>query len=325
MITRQDLVAVTGGTGFIGRHLVRLLLSKAKSVRVLTRDVRKAKSLLPEATEYFEGDLFDTQQLSRFFSGAEYVFHLASELKDKRLMYKTNVLGTKNILGVLQETQPKKFIYLSSAGVAGQKEYRIIDEETPCSPSNEYEQSKWDAERLVRGLTWQSRIHVSILRPTNVIGENKDNPKDSFYQLIRQIKKKHFFYIGQGKGAANYVYVQDVARALIFLSESDTANGGIYIINDQFSMRDIVEHIKTCCHVSSQTVSLPYFPVLAASTVVHAFYPGFVLSPSRVRALHSPYQYSSQKIEKQLGFRFEYGIKNGLKRTIEWLEGKGWL
>jgi dihydroflavonol-4-reductase len=325
MMMKSAIAAVTGGTGFIGRHLVRLLLSKDKSVRVLTRDIRKAKSLLPETIEYFEGDLSDTQQLSRFLSGTEYVFHLASELKDKRLMYKTNVLGTKNILDVLKETQPKKFIYLSSAGVTGQKKYRIINEETPCNPSSEYERSKWEAEESVREFAAGSDIPVAILRPTNVIGEDKDNPEDSFYQLIRQIKKNRFFHIEQGRGAANYVYVGDVVQALCILSESDAANGGVYIINDQSSMRDIVEHIKTCCHIDSPTVSLAYLPVLAVSTVVHAFYPGFVLSPSRVKALHSPYQFSSQKIEKQLGFRFEYGIKNGLKRTIEWLEGKGWL
>lgn len=304
---------------------MRLLLSKNKSVRVLTRDIHKAKSFLPEAIEYFEGDLSDTQQLSRFLSGAEYVFHLASELRNKGLMRKTNVLGTKNILGVLQVTQPKKFIYLSSAGVTGPKKYQIINEETPCYPSNEYEQSKWDAEKLVLGFTGQSRTYVSILRPTNVIGEGKENPEDSFYQLIRQIKKNRFFYIGEGRGMANYVYVGDVSQALTILSESDNANGKTYIINDQSSMRDIVEHIKTCCHISGQTLSLPYLPVLTASTFVHAFYPGFVLSPSRVRALHSPYQYSSQKIEKHLGFKLEFGIKNGLKRTIEWLKCKGWL
>jgi nucleoside-diphosphate-sugar epimerase len=321
----HSIVAVTGGTGFIGRHLVRLLLSKDKSVRVFTRDIRKAKALLPEVAEYFEGDLSDAQQIRRFLSDADYVFHLASELKDKKLMYKTNVLGTKNILNSIRQTRPKKYIHLSSAGVTGQRKYLLIDEETPCSPCNEYEQSKLEAEEFVLEFAAQSDLPVAILRPTNVIGEEKDNPEDSFYQLIRQIKKNRFFYIGQGKGAANYVYVLDVAGALIFLSESDTANGAIFIINNQSSMRDIVEHIKTCCQLSSQTVSLPFLPVLAASTVVHAFYPGFVLSPSRVRALHSPYQYSSQKIEKQLGFRFEYGIKNGLKRTIEWLEGKGWL
>lgn len=322
----RNVVAVTGGTGFIGRHLVRLLLSQDKSVRVLTRNIPKAKSLLPEVTEYFEGDLADTYQLRRFLSGAEYVFHLASELRDKKLMRRTNVLGTKNILDVLGEIQPRKLIYLSSAGIAGQKKkYMIRDEETPCSPSNEYEQSKWDAEKLVCGFTGQSRIHVSILRPTNVIGEDKDNPEDSFYQLIRQIKKRRFFYIRQGRGVANYVYVEDVVQALLILSESDAANGQTYIINDQSTMRDIVEHIKMCCHLAGRTMSFPYLPVLAASKIIHAVYPGFVLSPSRVRALYFPYQYSSQKIEKQLGFRFEYGIKNGISRTIEWLEAKGWL
>jgi len=322
---KTDIVAVTGGTGFIGRHLVHRLLSQQQSVRVLTRDIRKAKALFSEGTEYFEADLSDTQQLRRFLSGAVYVFHLASELKDKKLMYKTNVLGTNNILNTIRQTRPKKYIYLSSAGVAGQKNYQIINEETPCSPSNEYEHSKWEAEKLVHEFMGQSGIPVSILRPTNVIGEDKDNPDDSFYQLIRQIKKKFFFYIGQGRGTANYVYVQDVVKALIILSESDTANGGVYLINDQSSMRDIIEHIKTCCRLAGPTMSLPYLPVLVASTIVHAFYPGFALSPSRVRALCSPYEYSSQKIEKHLGFRFEYGIKNGLNRTIEWLEGKGWL
>jgi len=322
---KQGIAAVTGGTGFIGRHLVRLLLSDGKPVRVLTRDIRKAKSILQGEVEYFEGDLSDIEQLSRFLSGAEHVFHLASELKDKTSMYETNVLGTKNVLSVLEKTQFKKFIYLSSAGVTGQKKYNLIDEKTQCSPSNEYEQSKWDAERLVFEFAGQKRKDISILRPTNVIGEDKDNPEDSFYRFIRQIKKNRFFYINHGDGTANYIYVRDVAKALIELSESDAANGEIFIINDQSLMRDVVECIKTFCHINNRTASLPYLPVLAASAVVHAIYPGFVLSPARVKALYSPYQYSSQKIERQLGFKLEYGIKNGLMRTIEWLENKKWI
>lgn len=321
----MEKIAVTGATGFVGRHLIRRLLSEGHAVRVLTRHIPRARTLFSESVECVEGDLSCEASLKRFLSGAGLVFHLASELKDKTRMQRTNVEGTKNLLDAVAEIRPRKYIHLSSAGVTGQGAHLLIDEETPCHPGNEYEKTKLEAEQYARAFGEDSGVSVSILRPTNVVGEDKDNLNDSFYQLLRQINHNRFFYLGHGQGVSNYVYVKDVVNALIALADAPGPGGQTFIINDRASMADIVEYVKACCHITRRTINLSYRPVLWMSAVISACAPHFVLTPSRVKALYSPYAYSSDKLVTQLGYTFVYGIREGIRRTIRWLNGKGCL
>ena len=104
-----------------------------------------------------------------FLDKADIVIHCAAELKNEQEMWKTNVLGTKIIVELVQENNGiKYFCYLSSAGVMGKANKIELDEYTPCNPENIYEKTKYEAERVVSEKLLSCK--KIILRPTNVVG-----------------------------------------------------------------------------------------------------------------------------------------------------------
>ncbi len=200
----QPIAAVTGGTGFIGRHLISELQRNNFLVRVLTRDKNMAQTLASLNAQILEGDLRDAGALSKLVDDVDYVFHLAAEIKDKCGG------GTRNLLESVRANPIKRFIYLSSTGVFGHPRDFRIREETFCEPNNEYEQTKYETEKIVTEFARSHFIPATIVRPTIVFGEGKENSEDSFYQFIRQIKRGRIFTLARGRGVANYVYVKDV-------------------------------------------------------------------------------------------------------------------
>jgi len=316
---------ITGATGFIGRFTCELLSSPGVLVRVLSRERANALGVLGSNVEIIEGEICDPAVMGKALEGVSCVFHLAAETKLRKRMYRTNVEGTESLLNAATKSQVRRIVYLSSAGVAGQGKSFSIDEETPCLPQTEYESTKLEAEGAVRRFSSSSGISVSILRPTIVFGEGKIDENESFYQLMRHIKRKKFFVLNSGRGAANYVYVGDVAKALLSLYHDERPGCHAYIVNDLTDMRIFFSYVCEALGISYKPLNLPYAPVRAAASVLSSMIPGFPLTSSRLRAMNSPYRYSSEKIKRELDFTFDYGLKQGIARTVAWLKEKGWL
>jgi len=318
-------VAITGATGFLGRNLKSQLEKKGAQIRVLTRDKNKAVSLFGNSVDIIEGNILDQSSLSSLLNGMDYLFHLASEIREKQTMKSVNVDGMNNVLRAVEAANLKKLIYVSSAGVAGQGETYFINENTICSPENEYERTKLEAEKIIQAWSVTRSTPYVILRPTIVFGEGKTNSNDSFYQLIRNVQRRRCFTMSRGKGYANYVYVKDVVEVLVFLAMLKEANNNTYIINDVVSMKKMLHLMQLSLGVSYNMFDLPFTPVMVLSSVVSRFYPDFVLSPSRVRAMSSSYLYSNEKLSRLSGFKLSYGISAGLDNTVAWLKEKRWL
>ncbi len=109
---------VTGGTGFIGYRLVETLVSKGYEVNVLVRRKKGFENRF-QNVKVFEGDLFNVEVLNKAICGCEFIFHLAAYAniwsKDKTLAFRTNVIGTKNILELALTNNVKKVVFTSSA------------------------------------------------------------------------------------------------------------------------------------------------------------------------------------------------------------------
>lgn len=323
---KQITASITGATGFIGRHLTEYLLTRDVRVKILSRNPAAVpQDYLKQGVLVIEGELSDRKALASLVDNTDWVFHLAAEIKRPELMKMTNVGGTRNLLEIIRESPIKRFVYLSSVGIYGLNSSIFIDELSPCKPVNLYEQTKFEAEQMVWEYSRDFKIPVSVLRPTNIFGDGKNNPCDSFYCLLKAIKQKKYFLLDKGGGIANYVYVGDVVGALIALAENDRALGECFLINDETTVKDFSEKAKKSLNVSYKSFNFPSKPVFYMSIFLSRLVPWFPLTPSRVMALVCPYHYSSTKIREQLGFRYSYGLSEGLKRTALWLKAKGWL
>ena len=144
----NESVAVTGGTGFIGRYLIDSLLKVGFSVRVLTRNPDAAKILWGDRVEIWHGDVTVPNSLAGLMSNVSVVYNLAGTIFESESFTVINEIGTTNLLKECIGQPIKRFVHLSSVGVIGPHKRTIIDENTECNPSNEYEHSKLQANEL---------------------------------------------------------------------------------------------------------------------------------------------------------------------------------
>ena len=161
---------VTGGTGFLGTHLVNALLARGDDVTCLVRSPSKAASLERRRVRLIRGDLDDAGALRRGCAGADVIFHLAGRIaaRDLNAFMRANRDGTANLLEAAAERPPRRFVYVSSLAAAGPTvPGQPIDETRPPAPVTPYGQSKLAGEVLVRAVAFP----WTVVRPPRLINK----------------------------------------------------------------------------------------------------------------------------------------------------------
>ncbi|HLB24926.1 MAG TPA: NAD-dependent epimerase/dehydratase family protein, partial [Nitrospirota bacterium] len=176
---------VTGGTGFIGSHLVEALLKKGYSVRCLVRDLAKQGWLAGLDVELVTGDCNEPATLEGAVDGVDYVFHVAGITKAARgeTYYSVNGEGTKNVaLAAAGSAGLRKLVYVSSQAAAGpSRQGRPRKEDDPPGPVSDYGRSKLMGERYCLELA--DRVDLAIVRPTSVYGP-RDRDIYTFFRMV---------------------------------------------------------------------------------------------------------------------------------------------
>ena len=304
-------IAVTGGTGFVGRELVKCLLNDGHPVRLLTREKREDDK--KRRLTYFRGDLISHwSELVPLFDDIEVVFHCAGELGRPELMEALHVEGTENLLKAAKGWIGR-FVHLSSVGVYGPQRNGIVTESTQLNPIGIYEKTKTKADLIVLDAIAKNCIKGTILRPSNIFGPTMKN--QSVFQLIRMIKQRKFFFIGQPGAIANYIHVNDVVDALIKCAKSTIAEGQVYNLSDYMKLEDWVQLIASELGTKEISLRLPEKTVRFIVAFCERFV-SFPLTSSRVDALTIRAKYSIAKIEKELGYTHKIGMAEGSKEMI---------
>lgn len=317
---------VTGGTSFIGRHLVRRLLEENRPITLLVRDPSRVPEDWHGRMEIVKGDIREKDSLSPLPFEGSIIFHLAGEIERKSLLFDVNVIGTENLIALAAPAKIKHFIYLSSAGVIGHPGQEQIDEAVPCRPLSEYERSKHEGEKVLTEYSERFQAPLTLLRPSTVFGEGAKNR--SFLGWMRSIKNRTFRFIGD-RAFANYIYVGDVVEALLLISEGNRSGKDVFILSDTKPMREFVDSAVAILGVEIPETSIPRWAALwvagALTPTMRFFGKTFPLTVSRVKALTDQRVFSAEKIKKKLGFQPKFGIVEGLRRTLRWYEREGLL
>lgn len=292
-------ILVTGGTGLLGRSLVRRLVAAGLSVRVISRTERPSSEL---NISICRGDLTAAKDLRAALLGCRAVFHCAAEKTDARQMTAVNVVATQILFDLARELRIELFCHLSSVGVIGKTSSTIADETTPCNPMNRYEETKLAAEEIVRQGVDGGR--VLILRPTNIFsGETLQTLLcNSVRARTRQFLKGH--------ESSHFVYVEDVAAAATYwLQASPERSVDTYIVSSDeetgIANRDVQEI------VASEVQTAPRPPRFSAPLSV----PYLARLLRHGAANRGDVIYSSRKLVAS-GFHFPYGLKRGLKDAL---------
>jgi len=318
----MTIIAVTGGTGFIGRHLVAGLVECGAQIRVLTRRPEMVRQLWPKGdVEPWLGDLIVPETLRGFVSNVQIIYHLAGEIRDPNRFHIVNVMGTKNLLEACYDQKLTRFVYLSSAGVIGASGAGVVNESTPCHPKNAYERSKYAGEQMVLTAFTKFQLPITVIRPTIVFGEGSNRDRDSLVAWLAAIQRGWFRFLGAGDAVANYIYVRDVVKASLLLAEDEKAIGEVYIVSDSCSLRDFVGAAAELLGVGmpgNMPAWIAYALAMGFEGIGRLFQIPVPLTLSRVRALTTQVVYSSEKLRREIGFSPAVGWREGLRRTIEW-------
>ena len=289
---------VTGATGYVGQHLVNSLIEKGHQVYVLKRKESPIFSN-NKNINIIIGDITDPINLP---PDIDTIYHCAGVIWETEQMEKVNVLGTKNIVEIALRNNCQ-LIHLSSAGV--------------INPHNAYEWSKYRGEKIVLdGIKIGLKAH--ILRPTTIFGPGKSREGNSFLELIKSVRSGSYKNIGQG--IYNIVYIDEVVKAMIELSETNIPYGDAYLINNPIAFKDLDSLVKNIPPVIAQkTRAIPYpvawFAAMILTLICFITRRKNPLTFSRLKALTNTTAYSKNKIMEVIHFKNTLPIEEYIKKV----------
>jgi dihydroflavonol-4-reductase len=241
------LVFVTGGTGFIGGHVVRALRERSDEVRALVRDPNKGAALADLGCELVSGDLADRAALERAMDGCDAVVHGAAVYEvgipesEHRAMYEANVAGTENALRAVLGAKVPKAVYISTVAVFGNTRGKVVDEgyQPPGRDfTSYYEQTKYEAHLVARRLIADEGLPCVIVQPGGVYGPDDHS---SIGQLMNQFLAGRLPALTFPDTGFNMVHVDDVAAGVL-LALDEGKVGESYILGGQITtMREMID------------------------------------------------------------------------------------
>ena len=306
---------VTGETGFVGSHLLSLLISDFPhlAIRVGSRYVQQANW----PNEQIQPVVLDLSREVVVDFLSDIVFHIAGEKRDESKMWDVNFEGTRRLLDWSARHGVKRFVYLSSVGVYGaRKNSSAVSESSPRHPQNTYEASKSAAEDWVRENCPKYGIEYVILQPSNVIGPSNGKAYP-LLGMMRMIKQKLFTYFDEGAACFNYVAVEDVAAGLAAAMFPQAANR-TFILNSPVQMKQAVGWIADEIGVDHPSRRLPTKLGFAAgeiaSALTHITGKTLPFNRDRFNELTNTTRYDGSAIVEATGFAYPLGIEAAMRK-----------
>lgn len=322
---------VTGGTGFIGANLVRLLLDQGYQVRVLVRPSSCLDNLAGLAVETVVGDL-DDPQLVKALEGCQVLFHVAAHYSlwrsDRKALYRSNVLGTRNILAAAHKAGVERTVYTSSVAAIGVPTAGGVADETYQSPLEklvgDYKKSKLLAEQEAHKAV-QAGQDLVIVNPSTPIGAWDRKPTPTGDIILRFLRRQMPFYLDTG---LNLVHVQDVAQGhLLALERGKT--GERYILGHQnLSLKAMLEQLAQLTGLPAPKAQIPAWLPLSVAWVDECVLAPLGKTPSvplaGVQMAQQQMFYDATKAVQELGLP-QTPIQTALKDAVDWFVSHGYV
>jgi nucleoside-diphosphate-sugar epimerase len=323
---------VTGATGFLGSALVTELVKQQQDVRILARNMQKARSQFGEAVTIIPGDITDSVRVQQAVDGVRLIYHLVGHLYHPsvptELYHRTHVEGTRILLAACKrQKQLQRIVHCSTTGVHGVTGDRPANEDAPFAPTNPYEATKLESEQLALKAYREQGLPVSCVRPGLVYG-----PGDlHLLGFFASIQKGLFRVIDGGKALLHPVYIDDMTRAFQLCVEHPTAIGRSYTIagTQLVTIRELAMAIAHALGRKLPTGNIPLWLAHLAADIF-ALVPGFQgerapLTHSRIKFLTQSRVYSIERASNELGYVPQVELDEGMRQTVFWYQKHGYL
>lgn len=319
---------VTGGTGFIGSHLIEFLLNKNIEVFALVRDLRNLKWLTGLKIHLLEGDLFTVPPLP---SGIDYVFHSAGLTRAFKAAdyYTVNQLGTASFFQSLrsQKILPKKIILLSSLAVVGPSSAgNPVQESSSPLPITPYGKSKLMGE--VEALKFKDVYPITILRASAVFG-----PRDrDFLQYFKWIRRGILLSLASKQRLLSLCYVKDLIKAIYLCFQKELESGEIFNIANQKSYKwdEIGRAAGKVMGKKLKKVKIPlpviYLAALASGIGGRISKTPSIFDRNKFKDMKQDgWVADIGKATEELSFYPQYSMDEAVQETINWYLKNNWL
>ena len=322
---------VTGGSGFVGSHLVDLLISKGHEVRCIVRKTSSLKWLEGKNVKIFDCGISDVEALEDVLAGADYLFHVAGVVKAKNEegCKKGNVETTRNLLDALLKFKVdiKKVVIVSSLTAAGPAvPGKPLTEDMPVNPITRYGKSKAEQEALVK--TYLDKLPISIVRPPAVYGERDTE----IYLMFKTFKQGLMTFIGFDKKELSLVHVADLVNGIYLAGISENSKSQTYFISSEeiYNWYQVADEMQNSIGKKAIRLNLPHFLVYSVA-VFAEFFAMFQKSAATFNIekardfVQSAWTCDVSKAKNELGYEQNVSLAEGIKRTVDWYKDNNWL
>lgn len=328
----MNKVFVTGGTGFVGAHVVRALVARGADVTCLVRATspRLALDGLPVRTAV--GDLTDPESVGRAMAGADTVFHCAADYRlwvdDPAAMYAANVDGTRHVMQAAADLGVRRVVHTSSVGALGlDPSGGPADETTPVTFERmkvPYKRSKYLAERVAE--EWAGRgLDVVIVNPSTPVGELDVKPTATGRMIVDYLEGRMRAYVATG---LNVIDVRDVAAGHLLAAERGRSGERYILGHRNLTLQQIFELLAGITGIPAPRIKLPHWVPLVVSAVDTSFArlrrrpPRLALDA--VRLSRRCMYFDAAKAVRELGLP-QHPVEPALARAVAWFREHGYV
>ena len=326
---------VTGGTGFIGSHLVDALLARGDEVTCLVRNPAKADRVFPidRRPKMVRGNLDDLGALTEGCDGVDVVFHVAglTAARSRAEFLAVNGHATRTLAQVTAQAAPQleRFVYVSSLAAAGPTtKGNPLSEDAPTHPVSDYGWSKLAGEEAVR----QSGLRWTVIRPPTVYG-----PRDTaVLKLFRFAKLGVTLFFGDGSQELSFIYAPDLAETLIRILSPECVNSTFFATHPEVrTARDFAAEIHRVVRGKTEGNSpvVIGIPAPLARTILWIT-GGMATIARRATILNSnkaneflaeAWTCSAEAMVEATGWQPPTDLTVGLRKTCDWYAKAKWL
>ena len=323
----MKVALVTGGTGFVGSHLISALNARGCAIRVLALPTEDTAALEQQGVRVYRGDVCEPETLVEPMRGADTVFHLAAIhglWRPKQVYSSVNVGGTENVCRAVLATGAQRLIHVSTWSVYGLGLGIPLHENLPLKPlSDYYTATKAEADQLVQRYIAKEHLPAVIIRPGMLFG-----PGDyvSFTRMAERLRTGRVVIIGSGANAVAFVYVTNVVDGLVLAATRSGAVGQIYNLPTEQPMtqeefwRAIAEEIGA----PPPRIHVPY-----SALYTLAFLSELALNPENPRSqplitrlgvqlFGANNRVVGEKARRELGYAPRISMREGIRLTADW-------
>ena len=330
---KDQLVLVTGSTGFTGREVTKKLVAAGANVRAIVRPSSKLDDLENLDISWFKGDVFDAELVKEAATDVNYIFHMAAAFREvkaddagyARVHVESTQLLAKEVVG---KPEFKCFVHVSTVGVHGHIEIDRADEEYRYAPGDGYQRTKLDGELWIREFGDKNNLPYSVIRPGPIYG-----PGDMrLLKVFKMAASGYLPIIGKGKCIYHLVHVDDLSNTILLAGITPEARSEVLIsaCDDPIPLEEMCAVIADKIDKKApKTIRLPILPFYIASDICKLICTPLGIAPPiyrrRVDFYTKDRKFDNSKIKRTLDYEFKFNNDLGLEDTANWYVQQGLL